>query len=162
MLAGPALAGVLIGLIGATSVLLVDAATYVVSVALVAGFVPQRPPVAQQSERPQPGSGHSVSSRATRCLRVWWPTFCVGDAAWTAFFVAVPVLVLSRFGHEPLIAGALIASFGVGALIGNAISFRFLTRRFEGLAVIAVCALGPGGAAVVALAAASRGRPLRR
>jgi predicted MFS family arabinose efflux permease len=50
--------------------------------------------------------------------------------------------VLSRFGHEPLIAGGLIASFGVGALIGNAISFRFLTRRFEGLAVIAVCALG--------------------
>ena len=51
LLAGPALAGVLIGLIGATSVLLVDAATYVVSVALVAGFVPQRPPVAQESRR---------------------------------------------------------------------------------------------------------------
>ena len=62
----------------------------------------------------------------------------MGDAAWTAFFVAVPVLVLSRFGHEPLIAGALIASFGVGALIGNAISFRFLTQRVDGLRLIAL------------------------
>jgi ABC-type Co2+ transport system permease subunit len=66
----------------------------------------------------------------------------VGDAAWTAFFVSVPVLVLTRFGHRPGIVGLLIASFGVGALVGNAISFRFLTRRFQGLAVIAACALG--------------------
>jgi hypothetical protein len=66
----------------------------------------------------------------------------VGDAAWTAFFITVPVLVLARFGHKPLIAGALVASFGIGAVIGNGISFRFLTRRFEGLAVIATCALG--------------------
>jgi predicted MFS family arabinose efflux permease len=54
----------------------------------------------------------------------------------------VPVLVLTRFGHHPGIVGLLIASFGVGALVGNAISFRFLTRRFQGLAVIAACALG--------------------
>ena len=54
----------------------------------------------------------------------------------------MPVLVLTRFGHHPGIVGLLIASFGVGALVGNAISFRFLTRRFQGLAVIAACALG--------------------
>jgi predicted MFS family arabinose efflux permease len=50
--------------------------------------------------------------------------------------------VLTRFGHHPGIVGWLIASFGVGALVGNAISFRFLTRRFEGLGVIAACAMG--------------------
>ena len=53
MLAGPALAGILIGLIGATSVLLIDAASYLVSVALVAIFVPKRPPVVQEEERQQ-------------------------------------------------------------------------------------------------------------
>src|SRR5918994_911973 len=37
MLLGPVIAGVLIGLIGAASVLVVDAATYLVAVALVAG-----------------------------------------------------------------------------------------------------------------------------
>jgi predicted MFS family arabinose efflux permease len=51
------------------------------------------------------------------------------------------VLVLDRFGHHPAIAGVLVASFGVGALIGNAISFRYLTRRFTGLGVIATFAL---------------------
>ncbi len=141
LLAGPALAGVLIAVIGATSVLLVDAATYLVSFALIAGFLPRRPPAVQEAEDRSLRAGVRFIAR-DRLLRVWWPTFAVGDAAWTAFFITVPVLVLSRFGHKPLIAGALVASFGVGALIGNAISFRFLTRRFEGFAVIAVCALG--------------------
>ena len=141
LLAGPALAGALIGLIGATSVLLVDAATYAVSLALVAAFVPHRPPVVQEAEHRSLRAGLGFIAR-DRLLRVWWPTFAVGDAAWTAFFITVPVLVLARFGHEPLIAGGLVASFGIGAVIGNAISFRFLTRRFEGLAVISVCALG--------------------
>jgi predicted MFS family arabinose efflux permease len=45
------------------------------------------------------------------------------------------VLVLARFGHDPKIAGWLFASFGVGAVIGNAVSFRFLTRRFDGLTI---------------------------
>ena len=141
LLAGPAFAGILIGIVGATSVLLIDAATYLVAVVLVAGFVPHRPPLAQEDEHTNLRAGLRFIKQ-DRLLRVWWPTFAVGDAAWTAFFVAVPVLVLTRFGHHPGIVGLLIASFGVGALVGNAISFRFLTRRFQGLAVIAACALG--------------------
>jgi MFS family permease len=141
LLAGPALAGILIGIVGATSVLLIDAATYVVSLVLVGGFVPHRPPVEQEEEHRSLRAGFRFIAR-DRLLRVWWPAFALGDAAWTAFFVAVPVLVLTRFGHHPGIVGWLIASFGVGALVGNAISFRFLTRRFEGLGVIAACAMG--------------------
>ena len=141
LLAGPALAGVLIGLVGATSVLLIDAATYLVSFALVGAFVPHRPPLQQEEEHRSLRAGFRFVAR-DKLLRVWWPAFALGDAAWTAFFVAVPVLVLTRFGHHPGIVGWLIASFGVGALVGNAISFRFLTRRFEGLAVIAACAMG--------------------
>jgi MFS family permease len=141
LLAGPALAGILIGVVGATSVLLIDAATYLVSVVLVASFVPHRPPAPQEEEHRSLRAGFRFVAR-DRLLRVWWPAFAFGDAAWTAFFVAVPVLVLSRFGHHPGIVGWLIASFGVGALVGNAISFRLLTRRFQGLAVIAACAMG--------------------
>jgi MFS family permease len=141
LLAGPALAGILIGIFGATSVLLIDAATYLAAVVLVAGFVPHRPPAAQEDEHRDLRAGFRFIKQ-DRLLRVWWPTIAVGDAAWTAFFVAVPVLVLTRFGHHPGIVGLLIASFGVGALAGNVIAFRFLTRRFEGLAVIAACALG--------------------
>ena len=136
LLAGPALAGLLIGVIGAPPVLVIDAATYLVSLALVAVFVPHRPPLPQDDEHRDLRAGIRFIAR-DRLLRVWWPTIALGDAAWTAFFITVPVLVLDRFGHHPLIAGMLIASFGVGALIGNGIAFRFLTRRFAGLGVIA-------------------------
>ena len=136
LLAGPALAGLLIGVIGAPPVLVIDAATYLVSLVLVAAFVPHRPPTPQEDEQRDLRAGIRYIAR-DRLLRVWWPSIALGDAAWTAFFITVPVLVLDRFGHHPLIAGMLIASFGVGALIGNGISFRYLTRRFAGLGVIA-------------------------
>jgi predicted MFS family arabinose efflux permease len=134
MLAGPVLGGLLIGLIGATSVLLVDAGSYVASVLLLETFVPRRPPVEQEPEHRQIRAGLRFLARDP-LLRVWWPAFALGDAAWTAFFVTVPVIVLARFGHDPKIAGWLFASFGVGAVIGNALSFRFLTRRFDGLTI---------------------------
>jgi MFS family permease len=141
LVAGPALAGILIGVLGATPVLLIDAATYVIAVVLVALFIPYSPPVQQDKEHRNLRAGFRFIA-GDRLLRVWWPAFAFGDAAWTAFFVAVPVLVLTRFGHHPAIVGWLIASFGIGALVGNAVSFRFLARRFEGLAVIAAFALG--------------------
>jgi MFS family permease len=141
LVAGPAFAGILIGVLGATPVLLIDAATYAIAVVLVAVFIPYSPPVQQEEEHRSLRAGFRFIA-GDRLLRVWWPAFAFGDAAWTAFFVAVPVLVLTRFGHHPAIVGWLIASFGVGALVGNAVSFRFLARRFEGLAVIAAFALG--------------------
>jgi MFS family permease len=134
LLAGPVLAGILIGVIGAPSVLLVDAGSYLVAVLLVSAFVPSRPPIEQAAEHRRLGAAVRFIAR-DRLLRVWWPAFALGDAAWTAFFVTVPVLVLARFGHRPGIAGWLFASFGVGAVLGNAISYRYLTRRFDGLAI---------------------------
>jgi MFS family permease len=141
LLLGPVIGGVLIGVMGATSVLVVDAGSYIVSVLLVAAFVPRRPPVVQEPEHRQ----IKVALRFLRddpLLRVWWPVFAIGDAAWTAFFVTVPVLVLARFGHDPKIAGWLFASFGAGSVIGNAVSFRFLLRRVDGLTLVAACVMG--------------------
>jgi MFS family permease len=134
ILLGPVLAGVLIGVIGATSVLVVDALTYVVSVLLVTAFVPARKPAEQEPEHRQIRAGLRFLAHDP-LLRVWWPAFALGDAAWTAFFVTLPVLVLERFGHHPALVGWLVASFGIGALIGNGISFRYLTRRFDGLTI---------------------------
>jgi MFS family permease len=141
MLLGPALGGVLIGVMGATSVLIVDASTYLVSFALVALFVPQRPPVEQEEEDRSIRKGIKFILRDP-LLRVWWPSFALGDAAWNAFFVTVPVLVLSRFGHEPQIAGWLFAAFGIGAVVGNVVFFRFLADRVDGLGLIAACVMG--------------------
>ncbi len=141
LLLGPALGGVLIGVMGATSVLILDAGSYVISVLLVASFVPRRPPLEQDPEHRKIRAGLRFLLRDP-LLRVWWPVFAIGDAAWTAFFITIPVLVIARFGHDPKIAGWLFASFGVGAVIGNAIAFRFLLRRMEGLALISVFIMG--------------------
>src|ERR671930_1953768 len=141
MLAGPVLAGILIGIIGATSVLLVDAASYLVSAVLVATFVPNRPPVEQAAEHRRIRAGLRFVA-GDRLFRVWWPAFALGDTAWSAFFVTIPVLVLARFGHDARIAGWLFASFGIGAVAGNAITFRFLSRRLDGLVIISTFVMG--------------------
>jgi predicted MFS family arabinose efflux permease len=136
ILAGPVLGGILVGAIGVPSVLIVDAGSYVVSVLLVAAFVPRRPALEQAPEHRQIRAGLRFLAN-DRLLRVWWPAFALGDAAWTAFFVTIPVLVLARYGHSPQLAGWLFASFGIGAIVGNAISFRYLTRRLDGLTIFA-------------------------
>jgi predicted MFS family arabinose efflux permease len=135
MLLGPPLAGVLIGAIGAANVLVIDAATYVVSFLLVFSFVPAGAAV-RGAEAGGVLSGLRYLARE-RLLRAWIPLFVAGDAAWMAFFAAVPVLVVERFDADARVAGILFASFGAGAIVGNLISFRFLTDRFDGLSVVA-------------------------
>lgn len=140
MLLGPVVGGVLIAALSAPAVLVVDAVTYVAAAALVAGIVP-RP------RRPAP-SGEDVGVRRGLAflvreplLRIWTPIFALGDAAWMAFFISVPVLVVARFDADPRIAGWLLASFGVGAVVGNVVAYRLL-EGVDGLAVIAACVMG--------------------
>jgi MFS family permease len=140
LLLGPVAAGVLIGVIGAPAVLVIDAATFLVAVALVAAFVPQGTPVASDEDRGI-AAGLRFLSRE-RLLRVWTPVFAIGDAAWAAFFVSIPVLVVARFGSDARIAGVLIASFGVGAIVGNVIVYRALLARAQGLTLIAMFVMG--------------------
>ncbi len=137
MLLGPPIGGVLIGVFGASNVLVVDAATYVVSFVLVALFVPRREGAAAQDETSQGVLAGLRFLFREPLLRVWIPLFLVGDAAWLAFFAAVPVLVVERFGADARVAGILFAGFGAGAVIGNVVSFRFLSQRFQGLRIVA-------------------------
>ena len=137
MLLGPPLAGVLIGIFGAAPVLVIDAATYVVSFLLVLVFVPKRPstPAAEESRGLLAGLRFLVQEPL---LRVWGPLFILGDAAWQVFFAAVPVLTIERFDSNAKVAGILFAAFGAGALVGNFLSFRLLTDRLDGLLLVAV------------------------
>jgi MFS family permease len=139
LLLGPVAAGVLISVISAPGVLLVDAATYGAALLLVALFVPRRPPLTEDEPSGIP-QGFRFLVREP-LLRAWMPLFAIGDTAWTAFFLSVPVLVVARFGSDAKIAGWLLASFGVGALIGNAIAYRALLDRVRGLSVVAAFVL---------------------
>ncbi len=140
MLLGPVLAGVLIAVIGAPSVLVVDGATYVLSVLLVAAFVPKRQPVDVPEERRGIRTAIRFIVREP-LLRIWNPALAIGDMAWTAFFITVPVLVVARFGADARIAGWLFASFGIGAVVGNAIAYR-IARRVDAMKLIATCIIG--------------------
>jgi predicted MFS family arabinose efflux permease len=137
MLLGAPLAGVLIGLIGPAQVLVIDAATYVVSFLLVLVFVPSRPASSAAEESRGLLAGLRFLFHEP-LLRVWGPLFILGDAAWQVFFAAVPVLTIERFDARATIAGILFASFGAGALVGNFLSFRFLTDRWDGLKLVAI------------------------
>ena len=137
MLLGPVAAGVLIAFLSAPAVLAVDAATYGVSALILKFLVPRSEPLPADGEDRGVRRGLRFLAREP-LLRIWTPVFAFGDAAWTAFFITVPVLVVDRFGADPRIAGWLFASFGVGAVLGNAIAFRFLLERVRGLSLIAV------------------------
>ncbi len=141
MLLGPVCAGILITALAAPLVLVVDAATYCVSFALVGLFVERRRARAAAEEPVSAREGIRFLVR-DRLLRVWVVVFAIGDSAWTAFFVAVPVLVVARFGSNALVAGWLVASFGIGALIGNGISFKWLANRVRGISVTAAGVMG--------------------
>jgi MFS family permease len=140
MLLGPALAGILIAWLGAPSVLVIDAATYVVSLVLVGLFVRvARRPIAPE-ERGRFFDGFRFVVRDP-LLRGWCVAFISGDAAWMAFFAAVPVLVVADYGADPRIAGWIFASFGVGAVIGNVVAYR-LQDRADGMLLVATLIYG--------------------
>jgi MFS family permease len=139
LLLGPVTAGVLIGVIGAPSVLVVDAATYVVAVLLVGLFVPATTPVVADGEDRGVLAGLRWVSREP-LIRTWRVCIIVGDVAWQAIFVAIPVLVVARYDSDPRVVGALFAAFGVGAVLGNTVAFR-LVRQVNGLGLIARVAL---------------------
>jgi MFS family permease len=140
MLLGPVTAGVLIGFIGAPAVLMVDAATYVVAVVLVVAFVPGTKPRVDEGEDRGVIAGLRWVAREP-LIRTWRLCFIVGDAAWQAIFVALPVLVVVRYDSDPRVVGALFAAFGVGAVLGNLAAYR-LVRNVDGLRLIATVALG--------------------
>jgi predicted MFS family arabinose efflux permease len=139
LLLGPPVAGVLIGLIGAPAVLLVDAATYVVAFSLVALVVPAGKPIeAGEEDRGFRAGLRWVAQEPL--IRAWRFSLIVGDVAWQAIFVALPVLVVVRYAADPRIVGALYAAFGVGAVLGNVVAYR-LVKRVDGLSLIACVAL---------------------
>jgi len=128
---GPATAGVLIGVVGAATVLVIDAASFAVSFVLIASFLPRTRPVVRAESSGGVFAGLAYIRRDP-LLRAWGSMMVVIDASWLVLFAAVPVLVFEEYGRHAAIAGWLIGAFGAGALAGNVIAYRTL-RRFDSL-----------------------------
>jgi MFS family permease len=123
LLAGPALAGVLIGWLGPTTVLLLDAATYLVAFLLVARCIPadDRAPAAE------PVRGMLAGVRVLlgdELLRAWTLAASLSQMGFQTLLLALPVLAFTRYDQDPRVAGLLIGAWGGGALLGSLVALR--------------------------------------
>ncbi len=124
---GPALAGVLIAAIGTTNVLYLDAVSFAIGVVLVATLVRGGGRVEQDEESRGLAAGYRFLAREP-LLRPWTIAVVIGDVAWLVMFAAMPVLVLERFGEDPALLGWIWGAWGLGAVLGNVVSFRTSAR----------------------------------
>lgn len=127
LVAGPALAGALIGLIGAPAVLLVDAGSYVLSVALLA-FVP----VVALPREPAPSERDLLAGirQLGRDRLLGSVTFANAgmELAMQMLFLSLPILAYTVYDQQVEVGAALLTAWGVGALIGMPLTARLAAR----------------------------------
>jgi hypothetical protein len=114
---------VLIAAIGATNVLYIDAASFAIGVVIVATLVRGGGRVEQDEESRGLAAGIRFLARDS-LLRPWTVAVVIGDVGWLVMFAAMPVLVLERFGEDPALLGWIWGAWGLGAVMGNVVSFR--------------------------------------
>jgi len=140
-IAGPALGGLLIGLVGKTNALYIDAASYVASFALLGIWVrPRHRPDDAGEEARGVVAGVRFLFR-DRLLRVWMLSITGMNVVWNGFAVIFPVLVLERYGDRPEVLGWIFGGFGVGALLGSVASFGVIAR-LDRIALASVASAG--------------------
>jgi predicted MFS family arabinose efflux permease len=136
-LVGPALTGVLIAVIGGLNVLWIDAASYVVSFALLIGLPRRRAEVSEEARAPGgliAGAKYLVKDRIVSRVVV----AAVGYGAMFPFvMITLPILAKVRYGADPRVAGLLLAAWGGGAMIGALGAMR-LVRKLPPMRVGAV------------------------
>ncbi|HVM69659.1 MAG TPA: MFS transporter, partial [Gaiellaceae bacterium] len=138
-LLGPALAGILIALVGPTNLLYVDAATFAVSFLTLTLFVPRRPPVAQSDDARGLFAGLRFFGRDPLLWRIASTLVCINFFG-AALSISLPVLAYVEYGQSPRLAGLFFAAFGGGALVGTLLAVRILPR-FQPLRLAAVAIL---------------------
>jgi MFS family permease len=142
LLVGPALGGVLIGWLGPADVLIVDAATYLVAFALVAGFVPAGRGRAAAAAGDLRGMLAGVRVLlGDRLLRAWTVAASLSQMGFQTLLIALPVLAFTSHGQNPKVAGLLIGAWGGGALLGSLVAL-WLPSSLPPLTVGSVAGLG--------------------
>lgn len=139
-LLGPALAGVLIAALGSTSVLYVDAVTFLVAFATLAAFVPRRPPAAptEESRGVLAGLRYLVGNRLLGALAL---TAMLLNMFGLMLVAGLSVLAYEEFGESSRVAGAFFTALGAGSVAGG-FAVMALLRRFEPVRIAAVGLVG--------------------
>jgi len=133
VLAGPALAGILIPILGAPNVLYVDAATFLVSFLLVLTLVPKRKPLRAPAQR-----GLLAGLRFVARDGLIGPL--TATVAGFGFVVTALSASLAFFAYDHFessrIAGLFFAALGAGTLVGTVCAV-FIVRRVAPLKLAA-------------------------
>jgi MFS family permease len=128
LMAGPAIGGALIGLIGAPAVLLVDAGTYLVSLALLCLVPAQRRPLPHRTSDGGllAGVGYLGRDRLLGSL-----TFANAgiELAMQMLFLALPILAYTAYDKQVAVGAGLLAAWGAGALLGMPLAARLSDRE---------------------------------
>ncbi|MFD5657799.1 MFS transporter [Streptomyces hirsutus] len=145
---GPPAGAALVVLLGAPTVLLIDAMSFLVAAALVGWGVTDRGRPPEDSPMRSKVSEAVGVLRRDRLLFFWSVGTMITEGAGQALLAAVPVLVRLQFRAGVSMVGALLACFGAGALAGSLLAPLVLRRTTAvGLAtsakVLQVAALLP-------------------
>ena len=125
---GPALGGALLAVAGAPAVLLIDAATFVVSFALVIALVPPAAVPVAEAGTASLGRGLALL-RDDPVLRPVTEAQFLSQAAFMAMNAAVPVLAFTAYDRDAALAGAMLGVWGGGAMAGGVVAFRLVDRH---------------------------------
>jgi len=126
-LVGPAVAGVLIAWLGAANVLWLDAASFLVSFALLATLVPRGTLVAPEEHERGILAGVRYIAR-DRLLRLVTVVSLLVGIVIPFLFAALPVLAYRRFDGRAEVAGWMFAAWGGGSVAGSVFAYRAVTR----------------------------------
>jgi MFS family permease len=135
-LLGPVVAGLLIAAVGATSVLYIDAATFLFSFLTLTLFVPSRPPQPQTEDARGVFAGLRFLLRDPLLWRIGLAAIFLNMFG-SMMSAALPVLAFDDFDESSRVAGALFASLGAGALFGMVLAVK-LMPRFKPLKLAAI------------------------
>jgi MFS family permease len=143
-LAGPALAGVLIALLGAANVMWLDAASYAASALTIGLFVTVgRPPAA--GEREDVGgvfAGLRYLRRDTLLARISLSSLAFGFV-FPMLVASFPVLAYRQYDRNARVAGLLLAVIGAGQLAGSLLTYKLVTK-VKPMLLASVACLGTG------------------
>ena len=137
-LIGPALAGVLIPIIGAPNVLYVDAATYFISFLLILTLVPRRKPLGAAVQHGVLAGLHFL--RSDRFLAALAATAIGFGFLGAGMSAGLPVYAFDEFDGSSQIAGLFYAALGAGALVGSLLAV-FAVRKVAPLRLAGFAAL---------------------
>lgn len=177
---GSAAAGGLVALVSAPFALLVDAASYLFSAAVLLTLRPDATHKSDATQEPEPGPdagpdaakqgffprvaeglrwvyGHPYLAPMALSSHIWF----IGSAVLGA---VLPAVILKDLGMGPAGLGLVLGCSGVGAVIGTTVSTSLGSRWGTGRTIIAARAVQPAAIALVALAplaaGAGQGGPL--